>query len=337
MKASDSRTLPRKDLSLTVMGLGCAQMGGLYRSTSYAEAQAAADAAWARGVRYFDTAPYYGYTRSERRIGVMLSERSRDEFVISTKVGRLMVPDKTMGGDENGWVEPLPFRPTYNYTYDGILRSFEDSQQRLGLVHIDILYVHDIGRYTHADRHDHYWSQLTREGGFRALDELRRSGRVTAVGLGVNEAEVVHDAMQEFDLDVTMLAGRYTLLEQASLPFLEECGRAGNAIVIAGPFNSGVLVGNNKFNYGDAPASVVDRVRALSAVCEEFDVALPAAALHFPMAHPAVVSCVSGARTAQQLEANVTWFESVIPAEFWTSLKERALVAEDAPLPVESE
>ncbi|MCB8822206.1 aldo/keto reductase [Microvirga rosea] len=333
MKITDRRSLPRRNLSLTTMGLGCAQMGGLFKATSNAEAMAVTDAAWADGIRYFDTAPYYGYTRSERRLGALLCERPREEFVVSTKAGRLMVPDATVGADENGWVRPLPFRPTYDYSYDGILRSFEHSQQRLGIIRIDILYVHDIGRYTHGDDNDRYWAQLTSGGGFRALAELRDSGHVTAVGLGVNEAEVVHAALQEFDLDVTMLAGRYTLLEQESLPLLDECARAGTAIVIAGPFNSGLLVGNNKFNYDDAPAAIVERAKALQTVCAEFDVPLPAAALQFPMAHPAVVTCVSGARTADQLVKNISWFESTLPNELWTALVARGLVDERAPLP----
>ena len=337
MKASERRTLPRRDLSLTVLGLGSAPMGGLYSPTSYAEAQAATEAAWDHGIRYFDTAPYYGYTRSERRLGALLSDRERESYVISTKAGRLMVPDESVSEEENGWVRPLPFRPTYDYTYDAILKSFEDSQQRLGIVRIDILYIHDIGRYTHGDRHEHYWRQLTSGGGFRALLELRRSGHVTAIGLGVNEAEVVHDAMQEADLDVVMLAGRYTLLEQMSLPLLERCVRAGTGIVIAGPFNSGVLVGNNKFNYENAPSEIVQRVQALKAVCDRFDVPLPAAALHFPMAHPAVVSCVTGARNAEQLETNVAWFERSIPADLWTELRKLGLVNEAAPLPGKGE
>ena len=295
MRASDRRILPRMNLALTLLGLGGAPIGGLYRSTSCADTEATVNAAWDAGIRYFDTAPYYGYTRSERRMGTLLCERERDAFIVSSKVGRLMVPDAGIGSDENGWINPLPFRPTYDYSYDAILRSFEDSRQRLGILRIDILYVHDIGRYTHGDRHDRHWAQLTKGGGFRALSELRSSGRVRAVGLGVNEWEVVHDAMQEFDLDVTMLAGRYTLLEQKSVSFLDECVRAKNAIVIAGAFNSGVLVGNNKFNYEDAPAEIVERVRVLKAACDEFGVPLPAAALQFPMAHPAVVCCVTGA------------------------------------------
>ncbi len=333
MRASDRRTLPRTNLALTRLGLGGAPIGGLYRSTSCAETEATVNAAWDGGIRYFDTAPYYGYTRSERRIGTLLCEHERDAFIVSTKVGRLMVPDAGIGGDENGWINPLPFRPAYDYSYDAILRSFEDSQQRLGIFRIDILYVHDIGRYTHGDRHDHHWAQLTKGGGFRALGELRSSGRVRAVGLGVNEWEVVHDAMQEFDLDVTMLAGRYTLLEQKCVSFLDQCVRARNAIVIAGAFNSGVLVGNNKFNYEDAPAEIVERVRVLKTTCDEFAVPLPAAAIQFPMAHPAVVGCVTGAHTASQLQANIAWFESAIPSEFWAALAARRLVADGSPLP----
>lgn len=334
MRVSDRRTLPRTKLALTQLGLGGAPIGGLYRSTSCADTERTVNAAWDAGIRYFDTAPYYGYTRAERRIGTLLCERERDAFIVSSKVGRLMVPDASIGSDENGWINPLPFRPVFDYSYDAVLKSFDDSQQRLGILCIDILYVHDIGRYTHGDRHDHHWAQLTKGGGFRALRELRDSGRVRAVGLGVNEWEVVHDAMQEFDLDVTMLAGRYTLLEQKSLAFLDECVRAGNAIVIAGPFNSGVLAGNNKFNYEDAPAEIVERVRVLKAICDEFGVALPAAALQFPLAHPAVVCCVTGPHTADQLQANIASFESKIPSEFWAALAARKLVADGSPLPV---
>jgi D-threo-aldose 1-dehydrogenase len=213
------------------------------------------------------------------------------------------------------------------------MRSFEDSLQRLGVSRIDILYVHDIGRANHGDQHERYWKQLT-GGGFRALDELRRSGQVKAVGFGVNEWEVVRDAMREFDLDCTMLAGRYTLLEQHCLsPFLDECVRRGTAIVIAGVFNSGILAGNTKFNYDEAPPAVVARVRALEEVCAEFSVPLPAAALQFPMAHPAVVSCVVGTRTAAQLQKNLQWFEQPIPAALWQTLQERGLIDPAAPLP----
>lgn len=334
MHTTDLKRLPRVDLRLTALGLGCSQMGGLYRATSAREVEEVFASAWAAGVRYFDTAPYYGYTRSEHRLGAQLADCPRHEYVVSTKVGRLLRPDASVAPGDGGWANPYPFRPQYDYSYSGVMRSFEDSQQRLGLAHIDILYVHDIGRDTHGEQHAHYWQQLTTGGGFRALDELRASGATRAVGLGVNEWQVVMDSMQEFDLDCTMLAGRYTLLEQDCLtPFLDECMRRGNAIVAAGPFNSGVLAGNTKFNYAEAPPAIVARVQALALACEEFGVPLQAAALQFPLGHPAVVSCVTGTRTATQLQQNVAWLETPIPATMWQALRSRGLLHPDAPVP----
>jgi len=334
MKASDLRKLPHGDLSLGVFGLGCAPLGGLYSALADSDASAVLNGAWAAGLRYFDTAPYYGYTLSERRLGAMLATLPRDSFVISTKVGRLMRADASVQAGDDGWAQPLPFRPIYDYSFDGVMRSFEDSLQRLGLARIDILYVHDIGRATHGEQHAYYWQQLTQGGGFRALEVLRAQGQVAAIGLGVNEWQVVHDSMQEIRLDCTLLAGRYTLLEQTSLtPLLDECVRYGNAIVIGGPFNSGVLVGNNKFNYADAPANIIERVAALKQVCQMFDVPLPAAALQFPMAHPAVVSCIPGAHDLAQLQQNIRWFEQAIPSELWHALRARGLIDARAPVP----
>jgi D-threo-aldose 1-dehydrogenase len=336
MLANATSLLPRSALSVTKLGLGCAQIGGMYRPISDLDARLAVDGAWDLGLRYFDTAPYYGSTLSEHRLGAALRERPRDDYVISTKAGRLMRPDASMQPDPM-WVTPLPFRQHYDYSHDAILRSHDDSLQRLGVSRIDILFVHDIGRVTHGDQHDHYWNQLTKGGGFKALEELRASGQVKAIGLGVNEWEVVHASMQECALDCTLLAGRYTLLEQTSLsPFLDDCTRHGNAIVIGGPFNSGILAGSNRFNYSSAPADVVARVHAIDAVCREFSVPLPAAALQFPMAHPAVVSSIPGARDLAQLTQNVAWFEQPVPAELWQTLRQRGLVDERAPLPGEA-
>lgn len=333
MRASDTVVLPRGGVTLTRLGAGCSQLGGLYRAVDDAGARAAVDAAWDLGLRYFDTAPFYGYTLSEHRLGAALRERPRNSFAISTKVGRLMRPDAGVQPGESGWAQPLPFRPHYDYTYDGILRSHEDSLQRLGLAYVDIVYVHDIGALTHGARHDHYWRQLTGGGGFRALEQLRAEGRVRAVGLGVNEWQVVHAAMQECDLDCTLLAGRYTLLEQTSLsPLLEQCARHGNAIVLGGPFNSGILAGKRKFNYEDAPADVIARVQAIEAVCGQFDVPLPAAALQFPMAHPAVVCCLPGARNGEQWRQTAAWFEQEIPPALWQALKHAGLLHADAPV-----
>lgn len=333
MKVTDTRTHARTGISLTGMGLGCAQMGNLYRVTPYEESAGAFRASWDAGIRYFDTAPYYGFTRSERRLGTMLTDHKREDYVVSTKVGRVMTPDETVGAEEEGYVEPLPFRPVYDYTHDGIMRSFEASQQRLGLLKPDILYIHDIGRMTHGEKHEHYWSQLTKGGGFRALVALRDQGLTKAIGLGVNEWEIIRDTMQVCDIDICMLAGRYTLLEQQSLAFMNDCAKAGVGIVIAGAFNSGILAGNKKFNYADAPADVLARVDALRTACEEEGVTLQAAALQFPLAHPAALTIVSGARNADQLSANAAWFEEDIPAAFWQKLQAKGLIAEGAPVP----
>lgn len=327
-------TLPRSGLKLTALGLGCSQLGGLYRPMSWADSEALVDAAWSAGLRYFDTAPYYGYTLSERRVGQALSIRARDAFTLSTKVGRLMQPDAGVRPGDEGWAEPLPFRPVFDYTYDGIMRSYEDSLQRLGMSRIDILYVHDIGAMTHGPRHPHFWAQLTEGGGLRALAQLRESGAVSAIGLGVNEWEVVVDAMKEAPLDIVMLAGRYTLLEQTALePLLDACLRAQTAVVAGGVFNSGVLAGNGKFNYQDAPAEVVKKVQRLTELCGRFDVPLPAAALQFPLAHPAVVSCVIGARSVAQLQQNIAWLERPIPDRYWQALSDEGLIAANAPVP----
>jgi len=333
MNVADRRKLPHADVELTLVGLGCAQMGNLYRRTSYEECAGAFNAAWDAGVRYYDTAPFYGYTRSERRLGTMLTDKPRSDYVLSTKVGRVMVPDETVGAEEDSYLDPLPFRPKYDYSYDGILRSFEASQQRLGILKPDILYIHDIGSMTHGDKHQHYWQQLTEGGGFKALGELRSQGLTKAIGLGVNEWEIVAEAMKVFDIDCAMLAGRYTLLEQKSLTFLDECTAKGVGIVVAGPFNSGLLAGNRKFNYQDAPAEILAQLDTLNEACEAEGVSIQAAALQFPLAHKAVVTVVSGARTGEQITSNVKWFSEKIPASFWQTLKAKGLIADGAPIP----
>ena len=328
----DMRSL--RGMRLTCVGLGCAQLGGLYRPVDDAEATAIVAAAWDAGIRYFDTAPYYGFTLSEHRLGAALRHRPRGDYVVSTKVGRLMRPDPAVMPGDGGWSAPLPFRPVFDYTYDGIRRSHDDSLQRLGLDRVDILYVHDIGRVTHGARHEHYWQQLTQGGGFRALTQLRDEGSVRAIGLGVNEWEIVADALEACDLDCALLAGRYTLLEQAALvPLLDRCAQRGVGIVIGGPFNSGILAGAGKFNYEDAPAAVVARVDAIAAVCRAFGVPLQAAALQFPLAHPAVVSCIPGAQSAGQLTQNAAWFTQPVPSALWDALKEQGLIDRRAPVP----
>jgi D-threo-aldose 1-dehydrogenase len=333
VKAADRRPVAAGRLRLTALGLGGAALAGMYAPVDTQEAADTLAAAWDAGLRYIDTAPYYGYTLGEHRAGAFLRAQPRGEFVISTKVGRLMRPDASVVAGSDGWARPLPFRPVFDYGRDAILRSMEDSLQRLGLDRVDMLLVHDIGRATHGAAHEAHWNALTHGGGFRALEELRRDGVVAAIGLGVNEWEVLHDAMQECDLDCSLLAGRYTLLEQRSVAFLDECSRRGHAIVIGGPFNSGLLAGQAKFDYADAPPALLRRAAALRAACTEFDVPLEAVALQFPLGHPAVASVLSGMRSPAQVRQNVGWFEQPISAGLWTALRERGLLEADAPCP----
>ena len=346
------RCVGRSSLEVSALGLGCAGLGGLYRDVREADARATIDAAWEAGIRFFDTAPYYGYTKSERYVGAALRERERDAFVVSTKAGRIMRPNRgpAARASRDGWAHPLPFEPVYDYTYDGIMRSFEDSLQRLGIAHIDILLVHDIGALTHGAQSAHYWRQLS-EGGFRALDALRASGAVRAVGLGVNEADAVADAMREFEIDCALLAGRYTLLEQQTLDMLlPECERRGVSMLIGGVFNSGILARGVrhlrhqpgsagsaasalKFNYGEAPVEVVERVARIEAVCDRYAVALPSAALRFPYAHAAVASILTGASSVDELRQNIEAFTAPIPAAFWEALRTEGLLDSRAPTP----
>jgi D-threo-aldose 1-dehydrogenase len=337
-QVTGKRRIGRTALEVSALSLGTAPLGGLYRDLTEEEAQATVDAAWDAGLRFFDTAPHYGHTKAEHRLGAALRRRPRSEFVLSTKVGRHFVPRTHPYDGSEGWQDPLPFEAIYDYTRDGILRSFEDSQQRLGIVEIDILLVHDIGRFTHGDRNAHYWRQLSEGGGFRALDELRSAGVVKALGFGVNEREVVLEAMREFDIDCALLAGRYTLLEQAPLDdLLPACVERGVSLLLGGAFNSGILAhglsGDRKFNYGDAPPEVVERVAKLEAVCRGFNVPLAAAALQFPYAHPAVATVLNGARNPAEVRENVASFEVAIPAGLWAALRDEGLIDPRAPLP----
>jgi D-threo-aldose 1-dehydrogenase len=333
------RRIGRTSLEVSALSLGTAPLGGLYRDPGDEAAQATVDAAWNAGVRFFDTAPHYGHTRAEHRLGAALRRYPRDEYVLSTKVGRRFVPRTHAYDGSEGWQNPLPFEAIYDYTREGILRSYEDSQQRMGLADIDILLVHDIGRLTHGERNVHYWRQLSEGGGFRALDELRAAGAIKAIGFGVNEREAILEAMREFDIDCALLAGRYTLLEQTPLDdLLPACTARGVSILLGGAFNSGILArgleGDRKFNYGDAPPEVLTRVAQLDAICQRFKVPLAAAALQFPYAHAAVATVLTGARSAAEMRENAASFETVLPREFWLAVRDEGLIDTRAPLPL---
>ena len=323
-----NRTL-RNGLELTELGLGGAQFGNLYRETTDEEAAQALDAAWRAGTRYFDTAPHYGLGLSERRLGRFLTELPRDEFVISTKVGRLLVPNPGgVGRDTEGFDVPATTRRVWDFSRDGVLRSLEDSLRRLGLDRIDILYLHDP---------DDHWEQASREA-VPALVELRDQGVIGAFGIGMNQNEMPARFIRECDVDLVMLAGRYTLLEQGALDDLLPLAKErGVGIVIAGVYNSGLLAvsrpgSDANYNYETAPDALVERAGRLADVCERHGVALPQAALAYPLLHPAVVSVVVGARTAEQVNSNVNRYTTQIPPNLWADLAAVGLIPANPPI-----
>ncbi|CAB3755341.1 aldo/keto reductase [Paraburkholderia humisilvae] len=337
-KIARRRAIGGRALQVSGLGLGTAPLGGLYRDLTDEEAFATVDAAWGCGVRFFDTAPHYGHTKAEHRLGDALRRYPRGEYVLSTKVGRRFVPRTHPYDGSEGWQNPLPFEAIYDYTRDGILRSFEDSQQRLGIIDIDILLIHDIGRLTHGDKNPFYWKQLTDGGGFRALDELRSAGVVKAIGLGVNEGQAILDMMGEFEIDCALLAGRYTLLEQQTLnDLLPTCQKRNVSILLGGAFNSGILAqgvsGDLKFNYGAAPPEVIKRVARLEEVCRTYGVPLAAAALQFPYAHPSIATVLTGARSPNEMRQNAESFRRAIPAMLWRALQDQGLIDRRAPVP----
>lgn len=329
----EKRRVGKTALEVTTLGLGGASLAGIFSAVPADQARATVAHALDVGINYVDTAPQYGLGRSEHLVGDAIRER-RGDAILSSKVGRLLKPVKAAEQDKGAWVDPLPFNQAYDYSYDGVMRSFEDSLQRLGLNAIDIVYVHDIGVSTHgAEANKPLWAQLAK-GGYKALRELRDSGVISAIGLGVNEWEVLMDAFALGDWDVFLLAGRYTLLEQTSLhPFMSTCIERGASVVVGGPFNSGILVGGNKFNYAKAPEEIVAKVKAIEAVCKDFNVPLPAAALQFPLTHPAVCNVLPGPRSPAELDGILDWWQVKIPAELWTALAEKGLLAEGTPVP----
>lgn len=331
--------------ALPRFGFGGAPLGNLFAPLADDMAIALVRYARETGVRYFDTAPHYGNGLSEHRIGAALRDVPRDGYTLSTKVGRLLVADPAAPRTQNGYVDVLPFTQRWDYSYDATLRSIEDSLQRLGTARIDLVYLHDLARDAH---HAGFASRFREamDGAVPALARLRSEGTIAGFGLGVNEWEVCVEALEHADLDVLLVAGRYTLADQTALPeLLPRCVASNVRVVIGGPFNSGILAtgatpangGTPYFNYAPAPADVVARVAAIESVCAGHGVPLKAAALQFPLAHPAVASVLPGVRTIAELEENRALAERRIPAAFWRDLRAQRLVSPDAPLPDDAE
>ena len=332
-------TLPTKPLGKTsvqvsTLGFGCAPIGGLLDVVDTTAAQGALDTAWDGGVRFYDTAPFYGFGASERRTGDALRNHPRDSYVVSTKAGRLLDPDPDPPGAQYGWVRPLPFRPRFDYSYDGIRRSFEDSLQRLGLDRIDVLLLHDIDTFTHGADALPASFETAMDGGLKALMALKSEGLIGAYGIGVNESDVLRRALERGDWDCFLLAGRYTLLEQDALDdLLPHCAARGTSIIIGGPYNSGLLAGGTTWNYAEAPSDLIARRDRLAAICDRHGVSLRAAALQFPLAHPAVASVIPGARTPAEARDNLSRLRETIPTDLWQELQTEGLLRPDAPLP----
>jgi D-threo-aldose 1-dehydrogenase len=331
--------LGRTGLELTRLGFGGASIGGMFRWVEDEDAIATVRHAWSLGVRYFDTAPLYGYGASERRFGSALADQPRDGFVLSTKVGRLVrdaaaIPpgsdiDRQMldGREDAYYVVRDPVRMVFDYSADGVRRSIEESLERLGLKRIDIALIHDP---------DDHWRKAI-EGAWPALERLRAEGVIRAVGAGMNQSPMLTRFVRETSIDVVLVAGRYTLLDHGALDdLLPACLDRGVGVLVGGVMNSGVLADPRPgatFNYGPAAPEIIDRARRIGEVCERHGVPLRAAAMQFPMAHPAVVSLVAGVRSVAHLDEYPSLLAHPIPVDLWSDLREEGLIAGDAPVP----
>jgi D-threo-aldose 1-dehydrogenase len=334
--ASATRRLGSSEVEVTRLGFGGAPLGNLFSAVSERAVAESLAAAWDAGWRYFDTAPLYGHGLGERRIGTFLCRKPRSDYRLSTKVGRRLVPQDAWV-DGGVYVEVPNMAPVYDYSRDGALRSVEASLERLGVGRIDILLIHDIDRFTHEAEQPRRFREAM-DGAYPVLAELRAQGVVGAIGLGVNDWQVCEDVARVADIDCVLLAGRYTLLEQEPLAsFLPLCVEKNISVIAGGVFNSGILAtGPNAgavYNYAAPPPPILERAAALDRVCRAHGVPLAAAALQFPLAHPAVASVVVGARSGDEVRANQTHFARPIPAGLWADLKTEHLIAADAPVP----
>jgi len=339
----ERRRIGRTLLDVSVLGFGGNALGNLYATVDESEARDTVRAAHETGVTYFDTAPLYGHGLSERRVGDALRALPRDEIVLSTKVGRLLVPHgklppRKLPPSEGGiFTGELPFLPVFDFSYDATMRSFEDSLQRLGLNRVDILMIHDCDEWSQGPRYAEAL-RTVESGALRALLQLRDEGTIGAFGAGVNQAEACERLMDIGPFACFMLAGRYTLLEQGALDgFLPRCVAEGVSVILAAPFNSGILVTgatpDARYNYLPAPEAVRQRVARIEEVGRAHGVPLAAAALQFVLAHPAVVTVIPGARSRTEAEQNARWVAAPIPPAYWTDLKAAGLLREEAPVP----
>ncbi len=337
MSLSERRIHARSGLSFTALGFGGAPIGNFNGVIADGEALDMVTQSWRQGVRYFDTAPGYGNGLSEYRLGHALRQLDRSEMVLSTKVGRILTPTRGAPTVNGQYQAAPPFVADYDYTYDGVMRAVEQSMQRMLTDRFDVLFIHDCDRYTHGSSQPEYFRQAL-VSAFPALESLRDQKVVKAIGFGVNEVDVMTEAVKATDADLCLLAGRYTLLEQTALDeLLPMCAERGVGIILGGVYNSGILATGPKagarYDYAPASRDVLGRAGAIQEVCSRHGVPLAAAALQFGYAHPVVTSICLGARNAEQQTRNVELFESPVPPELWDELREAGLIREDAPTP----
>ena len=326
MNPSELAEIGKTGLRVTRLGLGGAPLGGLFEGVSEEDAAATVQAAYQAGVRFFDTAPFYGHGRSEARLGQYLRPHPRDEFVLASKVGRILVPTDPAHLEDHRYRETLLFNPVFDFSQEGVLRSFEASLERLGLERIDILHLHDP---------DEYYREALSEA-FPTLARLREQGLIRAIGAGMNQWEMLARFAREADFDCFLLAGRYTLLDQSALPdLLPICLARKISIILGGPYNSGILAsgsrGRGHYNYEAVPPEVLEKTRRIEAVCERHGVPLKAAALQFPLGHPAVAAVIPGARSEAEVDENVAMLRHRIPGDLWQELRAEGLIRADAP------
>jgi D-threo-aldose 1-dehydrogenase len=319
------------------LGFGTAPIGNLYAEVGEAEARDALERAQRLGVRYFDTAPFYGHGLAERRLGRMLAESQSAACMVSTKVGRRIESDPARRETITDGFAVHGSRAVFDYSRDGVMRSFESSLERLRRDRVDILFLHDVGRLTHGDNHPRMLRQALDEA-LPAMAGLRAQGAVDAIGIGVNEIEVCMELMPRFDLDCIMLAGRYTLFEQVSaLPLLDEAQRRGVKVVVAGPYNSGLLGDphgpGSTYNYAPADPRTLERARRIYTICAEEGVDVGAAALQFPAAHPAVCAVVAGLRNVMEVESAIAGSSQRLPTRIWPRLRGAGIIDAVAPVP----
>jgi len=333
----EKRPIGRTGLEISRIGFGGAPIGDLRRAPSDAASRKLLRAAWDAGIRYFDTAPFYGSGLSERRIGDFLRDKPRDEYVLSTKVGRLLVPDREYAVERHGSRRALPFRPAFDFTYDGVMLSYETSLQRLGLERIDILFLHDLGQFGQGRDHKRTLRQAL-SGGIKALEELRASGAVKAIGAGVNEWQIIDELMNHARFDVFLLANRYTLLDQDVIDTLfPRIVREGVAIVAGAPLNSGILatgpIPTATYDYAQASDAMIEKTRRIKELVERHRTTLIRAALNFPLGHPAVTAIIPGFSNPAEFAENLEGYRQVISDDLWTELKSAGLLHPKAPPP----